>query len=189
MDELKQINLQEEGATAPQVKEVSPMESVEPVAKSANTGKILIIAIIVGVVAGATSGFLFAKSRLGTAAVAPGTSALQQNPSSQGSIHVGDTFGTNDTTTFKDEVEGILQKGGIGGEGTHHLVRGANASQWVYLTSSVVDLDMFVGDSVHVWGQTNTGKKAGWLMDVGKLKVLELNAAPADSPSTSGQPE
>ena len=190
MDELKQINLQEEESRqAPQVKEVSPMESVVPIAKSGNTGRILVIAVVIGIVVGGVSGFLFAKNRLGVSAVAPGTSAMQQNPSSQGSIHVGDTFGTNDTTTFKDEVEGVLQKGGIGGEGTHHLVRGANASQWVYLTSSVVDLDMFVGDSVHVWGQTNTGKKAGWLMDVGKLKVLQLNAAPADSPFTSGQPE
>ena len=165
------------------------MEPMTPGTKSSTAGKILMVAILVGVVAGGAAGFFFAKNRLGTAAVGPGTSALQQNPANSSSVKVGDTFGTNDTSTFKDEAEGILQKGGIGGEGTHHLVRGANSSQWVYLTSSVVDLDMFVGDSVHVWGQTNTGKKAGWLMDIGKLKVLELNAAPAATGSANGQPE
>ena len=33
-----------------------------------------------------------------------------------------------------------------------------------------------VGARVQVWGQTMGAKKAGWLIDVGRLKVLELNA-------------
>jgi hypothetical protein len=49
------------------------------------------------------------------------------------------------------------------------------------VTSSVVDLDLLVGDRVTIWGETNQGKKAGWLMDVGRLKVQELNAAPAET--------
>ena len=75
--------------------------------------------------------------------------------------------------------------GGIDGEGSHHIERGANASQWVYVTSSIVDLDLLVGDRVIIWGETNQGKKAGWLMDVGKLKVLELSVAPAETDATS----
>jgi hypothetical protein len=42
----------------------------------------------------------------------------------------------------------------------------------VYLTSSTVDLSPFVGKKVRVWGQTFTGQKAGWLMDVGLVEVL-----------------
>lgn len=184
MDEFKKIDVEETTGAMPTASVSQP--SVVTPKKSSN---LLLILILVGLIGGSATGFVYAKSRLGSSAAAPGTAALQQNPTSAGSIHAGDTFGANDTATFKDETEGVLQKGGIGGEGTHHLVRGGSASQWVYLTSSVVDLDMFVGDSVHVWGQTNTGKKAGWLMDVGKLKVLQVNAAPADAPIGSGQPE
>ncbi len=81
--------------------------------------------------------------------------------------------GVSDTSTFKDTAEGVLEEGGTGGEGTHHLTREGGASQNVYLTSTVIDLQSFVGKKVEVWGQTVSGKKAGWLMDVGKVKVIE----------------
>ena len=67
----------------------------------------------------------------------------------------------------------MLEEGGISGEGTHHLVRGSGPSQYAYLTSSVVDLEPFVGKKVQVWGQTFTGKKAGFFMDIGKIKVVD----------------
>ncbi|MBI4136600.1 hypothetical protein HY469_00905 [Candidatus Roizmanbacteria bacterium] len=75
--------------------------------------------------------------------------------------------------TFKDEAEGILREGGIEGEGTHHLERDGGPSRYVYLTSSVVPLDDYLDKKVKVWGETNTAEKAGWLMDVGKLELLE----------------
>ena len=87
-------------------------------------------------------------------------------------IKKGDTFGSNDTKTFKDSTEGLLKKGGIADEGAFHLERPGGDSQNVYLTSSSVDLSKFVGRKIKVWGQTNTGKKAGWLMDVGRLQLL-----------------
>ena len=37
------------------------------------------------------------------------------------------------------------------------------------LTSVNIDLDK----KVKVWGETNTAQEAGWLMDVGKLELLE----------------
>jgi len=40
------------------------------------------------------------------------------------------------------------------------------------LTSSVVDLDKFVGKKVEIYGQTNTAEKAGWLLDVGYARVI-----------------
>ncbi len=66
-----------------------------------------------------------------------------------------------------------MEKGGLEGEGSHKLIRPGGDDQTVYLTSSIVDLDKFAGHKVKVWGETFSSQKAGWLMDVGKLKVLE----------------
>ncbi|MBI2268153.1 MAG: hypothetical protein HYU80_01750 [Candidatus Blackburnbacteria bacterium] len=85
----------------------------------------------------------------------------------------GKEVGSKDEKTFRDRAEGVMEKGGVDGEGTHHLTRDGGPSQNVYLTSSVVDLDQFVGKKVEVWGETFNGEKAGWLMDVGRIKVLE----------------
>jgi hypothetical protein len=81
--------------------------------------------------------------------------------------------GVADLTNYKDTAQGVLQEGGIGGEGTFHLVRPGGDSQNVYLTSTVIDMRSFVGKTVEVWGQTQSAKKAGWLMDIGKIKVIQ----------------
>ncbi len=70
-----------------------------------------------------------------------------------------------------DSAEGLLETGGINGEGTYHLTRNGGPSKNVYLTSSMVDLSLFVGKNVQVWGETLASKKAGWLMDVAKIQV------------------
>lgn len=82
-------------------------------------------------------------------------------------------IGSADTKTFRDQAEGRLETGGINGEGTHKLLRSGGDSQTVYLTSSVLDLNEFVGKKVRVWGETHAGKKAGWLMDVGRVETLD----------------
>lgn len=106
------------------------------------------------------------------------------SPTSQ--VKVGDVFGSPKEDIFKDSAEGIVQAGGLDGEGTHKLVRAGGISQTVYLTSSVVDLDKFQNAKVKVWGETNTAQKAGWLMDVGRIKVIELNAEiPEESKPTA----
>lgn len=82
--------------------------------------------------------------------------------------------GSTDIKTFRDSAEGVLEKGGIDGEGTHHLVREKDRpDQNAYLTSSVIDLDQYVGKKVKVFGETFAAQKAGWLMDVGKIELLE----------------
>lgn len=91
-------------------------------------------------------------------------------------IQVGAVFGVPDEETFRDDAEGVLIKGGIAGEGSHTLLRPGGKSQNVYLTSTVVDLDQFENMKVHVWGETFKAQRAGWLMDVGRLEVLELAA-------------
>jgi hypothetical protein len=81
--------------------------------------------------------------------------------------------GIADEATFRDSAEGVLEDGGIEGEGTHHLVRDGGPSKYVYLTSTVIDLEAFIGKTVTVWGETISAQTAGWLMDVGKIKVSE----------------
>jgi hypothetical protein len=100
---------------------------------------------------------------------------VTKNQNSEESVtpNVKGEVGISDETNFPDTATGILVEGGVGGEGTHHLERPGGASQNVYLTSTVIDLQSFVGKKVTVWGQTLSATKAGWLMDVGKMKVSD----------------
>lgn len=91
----------------------------------------------------------------------------------EGNVASGKTYGVQDEKAFPDTATGKLAIGGIDGEGSHHLVREGGESQTVYLTSSIVDLSLFADKQVKVWGQTFEAQKAGWLMDVGRLEVLE----------------
>ena len=72
-----------------------------------------------------------------------------------------------------NNATGELKEGGIGNEGTHHIERDNMPSHFVYLTSSVIDLQSFVGKKVEVWGETIASKKAPWLMDVAKIQVVD----------------
>ena len=135
-------------------------------------GVLLPALIILGVIfAGTGTGWMLTKGSSGDSAtavdegdkVAPGAKVTEG----------GKEAVINDEKTFKDKAEGTLEEGGIDGEGTHKLIRPGGANQTVYLTSSVIDLDEFVGKKVEVWGETNKGQKAGWLMDVGRVRVLD----------------
>ena len=64
-----------------------------------------------------------------------------------------------------------MREGGIEGEGNFHIERPGGKSQNAYLTSSTVDLSVYVGKKVKVWGQTFSGQTAGWLMDVGLVEI------------------
>lgn len=88
-------------------------------------------------------------------------------------IETNKVVGSTDTKVFKDSAEGVLEKGGINGEGTHKLIRPGGESQTVYLTSSVIDLNKFVGKKVKAWGETQAAEKAGWFMDVGRLEIMQ----------------
>ena len=87
-------------------------------------------------------------------------------------IKVGVVYG-NLSKTFADSATGIIKSGGVNGEGTHNLERPGGVTQNAALTSSVVDLDLFVGKQVEVKGETNKSNKAAWLMDVGSIKITE----------------
>jgi hypothetical protein len=124
---------------------------------------LVIILLIIG--AGTLTGY-FLAGRGGGRLVSP----TQLVPGTQ---MKGKEFGSADTGVFKDTAVGVLEKGGIDGEGTHKLIREGGESQTAYLTSSLIDLDQLVGRKVQVWGETFKGQKAGWLMDVGRAKILE----------------
>lgn len=87
-------------------------------------------------------------------------------------IQVGVLYGDT-ATVFKDTATGTIEKGSINGVGTHILNREGGVSQRASLTSSVVDLDLFVDRKVEVKGETNASKQTSWLLDVGSVKVLE----------------
>ena len=81
-----------------------------------------------------------------------------------------------DTATFRDKSTGVIQKNDASdqyAQGTHKLIREGGPSQTAYLVSSVVDLNLYVGKKVEVWGETFQSSQVGWLMDVGKVNELE----------------
>ncbi len=177
MAELQKLNLT---PTPP----VSTIPQAQPIIKPAPVKAafnlfipvVLLVTLVLGVISGWGAFKVLAKSQIGSTAVTLGTKIPAGN-----ALKVGDTFGVPDEKTFKDSTEGVLEKGGLNGEGSHHLVRPGGKSQTVYLTSSVVDLDQVAGHRVKVWGETFAARKAGWLMDVGRVQILELNVpTPSD---------
>jgi len=85
-------------------------------------------------------------------------------------LKTGVVYGNNDPNC-KDIATGSIEAGNINGEGTHILNRPGGKDQRASLTSSVVDLDLFVGKNVSITGQTNSSKKTGWLLDVCSIKI------------------
>lgn len=149
--------MQEISTTTTQSKETPADKIVRPLTspKSADsklspkTILILFLLVFLGVV----SGFLLYKQQTqGTVRLAGKNVEVVNLPSEEG---------VKDASTFKDTATGTLQlnDGKITTEGTHILVRG-DASQNVYLTSSVVDLSKYVGKKVQVWGRNIPGAQS-----------------------------
>lgn len=151
----------------------SPVE-VSPESRSKFEPKLLVgFAILLGI--GLFSGWLLSRLPfLGgqTAGESQETGRLVAGLEKGEQVKVGTIYG-QDSEAFKDSAQGTVAKNGTQGEGSHRLLREGGDSQTVYLTSSTLDLDLFVDHKVEVWGETFAAQKAGWLMDVGKVKVLE----------------
>ncbi len=145
----------------------SPQPTVRPIKKfDIKSNAMLIAGVFLVVALGVGSGYLLARQ-----GVLGGSTSTKSE--STGKVESMTEAGIDDESQFPDTAEGTLEEGGIAGEGTHHLVRTGGSSQTVYLTSTVINMDNFAGKKVKVWGQTVSAKKAGWLMDVGKIKVTE----------------
>ncbi len=150
-------------------KETSLIHTMVSKNTSLFTPAIIVFLTFVAVL-GIGTGYLLAKNK---PAVLKGGSTTSIKSTEGGKIEKGVVYGSSDTKTFKDSTEGTLQEGGKEGEGQFHLVRPGGESQYVYMTSSLVDLSKFVGRKIKVWGETQKAQKVGWLMDVGRVEVLE----------------
>jgi ABC-type ATPase involved in cell division len=106
------------------------------------TGKLVTFLWVVLLLGGIT-GFVLAKNSKTTV-------ATTSSSSSSSSASSGTVVGSDDTSTFKDTVEGTVKEGGIEGEGQFHLERPGGESQNVYMTSSTVDLSQFVDKKVKI---------------------------------------
>lgn len=153
---------------------LAPEKIITP--KMSNKPNLLLVGLfIVVAIAGFYAGAAFKTKSAGGALVGSGSTANIQATIPTAGVKVGDIYGSPDEKAFNTTATGVLDKGGLNGEGTHKLVRPGGVSQTVYMTSSVVDLDTLVGDQITVWGETFKGQKVGWLMDVGRVRVENLN--------------
>lgn len=128
--------------------------------------KILPILIIVLIVAAGIFSGLILSSRNKSAAQSGSINEENLPPEQKESF----------AQTFRDEAEGVIEKNDEldkYAQGTHKLIRPGGESQTAYLTSSVLDLDEFLGKKVKVFGETFGSQQVGWLMDVGKVEILE----------------
>ena len=159
--EIKGKNVEEKMMHTLEESKTTKPQSKEDMMKSK---KHIIIAAVI-IVAGVVTGF-------GLSRVSGGKGGSTTLISGENGKSVQKVVGVKDVSK-KDTTEGILKEGGIEKEGTHHLERPGGPSQNVYLTSSVVPLDDYLEKKVKVWGDTFDAQKAGWLMDVVRLEVLE----------------
>lgn len=136
-------------------------EEEQPIMADKKTKRAVLLVYGLLILLGVGTGYLLVARGSAGPAAAPGT------------IETATVVGSTDEATFKDWAEGVIEKDGEGGEGTHKLIREGGPSQTAYLISSVVDLDQFVGKKVKVWGQTMAAQKVSWLMDVGKVELLQ----------------
>lgn len=135
--------------------------------------KLILSLSLVAILAGSATGYGgFKLKSQNSAQKDDPTSAGIQRVAEEGKVKAGDIFGVKDEQTFKDSAQGYLEIGGINGEGSHKIIRPGGDSQTVYLTSSITDLDKFDKMEVKVWGETFKGQNAGWLMDVGRIEVI-----------------
>lgn len=166
---------------------VQPIEGAEPqFARDMNEAQkkpllaYLLPMGLAAVVLGVGTGYLISSKMASVTSTAPAAETTgevkQAAKTNAPAVAVGMVFGDKDASAFPDTAEGVLVAGGREGEGSHHLLREGGESQNVYLTSSAVNLDQFINHKVTVRGQTNSAQKAGWLLDVGQVRVDALNA-------------
>lgn len=142
----------------------SPLKAIPTRNNIAKLAPVLIIVVLIA--AGIFSGLVL-SSRSKSSQVASSGSALEEESLPQAQK---ESF----TKTFRDSAEGTIEKNDKldkYAQGTHKLMRPGGDDQTAFLTSSVLDLDSYVGKKVKVFGETFGSSQVGWLMDVGKVEV------------------
>ena len=129
--------------------------------------KFPVLAFVLILVAGIISGYFLSLRESGKRPVSPGEIGEK--------ISKGTVFGVDNPEVYRDIATGVVEvnDGSFTDEGSHKLIREGGESQTAYLISSVLDLNKVIGKKVKIWGETFAAQKAGWLMDVGKIEVLE----------------
>jgi len=152
------------------MEKIEPLKKVENIEIKEKTGVPTIsMGLRIGVVAsmillGIGTGYLI--SRTGSSASTNGSSVVSTADGKK-------VFGSSDTKNLTDSAIGTIEKEGINEEGTHKLVREGGPSQTACLVSSVLDLDEFIGKKVKILGITMDAKSCPWLLDVGRIELLE----------------
>lgn len=141
--------------------------SLREVPKRSSFSKFLpVILIVLVVAAGIASGLILSsRAKFAKQKEESKTAISEENLSGQQK----ESF----NQTFRDQAEGTVEKNDKMdkyAQGTHMLMRPGGESQTAYLTSSVLDLDQYVGKKVIVYGETFGSSQVGWLMDVGKVE-------------------
>lgn len=145
-----------------QVKQTIPLRQA-PTRPSLDKLLPLLIVVLV-VAAGIFSGLVFSSR---------GKSEKQAQTAIKNEEDLSPEIQESFSKTFRDEAEGSIEKNDEldkYSQGTHKLVRPGGESQTAYLTSTVLDLDQYVGKKVKVFGETFGSSQVGWLMDVGKVE-------------------
>jgi hypothetical protein len=137
-----------------------------PGSKKSKETILMVVGSLLVVLVGVFVGWMLAGRAVGSSS---GTTATTQTDVKMAK----DEAGIGSESDYDSDAEGLLVEGGIEGEGTHHLERDGGPSKYVYLNSTVIDLQSYVGKKVKVWGNTVSGAHAPWLLDVGKLSVVE----------------
>lgn len=146
-----------------------PETLLKPISRNKKKGdRSLILLSVLVIAAGIATGWFLSGNALG----GRNSDVSPDSQTAPGATVNGET-GLSDEETFSDSAEGTLREGGIEGEGTHHLEREGGPGKYVYLTSTVINLDSFVGKKVQVMGETISAKSAPWLMDVGRIKEVK----------------
>ncbi|MFC1790489.1 hypothetical protein ACFLZP_03335 [Patescibacteria group bacterium] len=130
-------------------------------------GKVLPLFLVI--VFGSITGFFLSRRRTASSGL------NSQKIGGKKELVAGSEAGSKDEKSFRDEAQGRLEKNDFSkiSEGSHLLKRVGGESQTAYLTSSILNLDDYLGTCVQVWAETYAGQEVGWLMDVGRIKVLK----------------
>lgn len=159
----------ENTATVEQPKQTIPLRSVPPHNSMNLVKKVMPLLAIVAIVgAGVYSGLILHSLNKSKTATSSGASGSQED--------LPKDVQESQAKTFKDEAEGVIEKNDKMdkyAQGTHRLIRPGGDSQTAFLTSSVLDLDSFVGKKVKIFGETFGSLQVGWLMDVGKVEEIK----------------
>ena len=154
----------DETAKQPEIRQTIPLRSVptkNPLSSVYRFAPVILILVLVGF--GVFSGLVLSSRQ----------KSQQQSSALSEEENLDPKVQESFAQTFKDEAECEIERNDDldkYAQGTHKLIRPGGESQTAYLTSSVLDLDEYVGKEVKVFGETFGSEQVGWLMDVGKVE-------------------